>query len=116
MAQAIQRDMWQSPVKSVSGIYKVRLKEDDIATIHLKFIGNVTLKLIGLRPRQTLLLKLEQDGVGSRVITWEVGRFQWIGGAAPVLTTNANAVDQFIFLSNGASKFQQIAPSAMDVK
>jgi hypothetical protein len=41
----------------------------------------------------TLMLTLIQDGTGSRTITWPA-TVKWAGGAAPTLTTTANARDK----------------------
>ncbi len=46
-------------------------------------------------------LKVTQDGTGSRVVTSWGAQFKWPGGVAPVLTTNANAVDLITFVSDG---------------
>jgi hypothetical protein len=40
-----------------------------------------------------LMLKVVQDGSGSRTITSWPGTVRWPGGIAPTLTTTAGAID-----------------------
>ncbi|SVD02540.1 uncharacterized protein METZ01_LOCUS355394, partial [marine metagenome] len=47
-------------------------------------------------------LRLTQDGTGSRTVTWNA-IFKWSSGAAPVLSTAANAVDVLAFIYDGTS-------------
>ena len=49
-----------------------------------------------------LLLKLVQDGSGSRTVTWPAS-VKWAGAAAPTLTTTANAVDIVTFMYDGTN-------------
>ena len=49
-------------------------------------------------------LMVKQDGTGSRTATWNAV-FKWPGGTAPVLTTTANAVDIFTFVSDGTNLY-----------
>jgi|14BtaG_2_1085337.scaffolds.fasta_scaffold13590_2 hypothetical protein len=45
----------------------------------------------------TYILYVIQDGTGSRTITWNAA-FEWAGGAAPTLSTDADAVDIIAFV------------------
>lgn len=45
---------------------------------------------------QTIRIIIEQDGTGSRSITWG-SKYAFAGGTAAILTTDANAVDYFSF-------------------
>jgi hypothetical protein len=47
-----------------------------------------------------LLLKIRQDGVGSRTITWP-GSVLWPGGIAPTLTTTSSGIDVVSFYFDG---------------
>jgi hypothetical protein len=47
-----------------------------------------------------------QDGTGARTITWNAV-FDWAGGAAPTLSTAANAKDFFVFRSDGTNLYEQ---------
>jgi hypothetical protein len=48
----------------------------------------------------TLILK--QDGTGGRTVTWP-GSIKWAGGPAPILTSNANAIDSVNFTYDGSN-------------
>lgn len=47
------------------------------------------------------ILKIKQDGTGSRLITWSGMTVQWRGGTAPTLTTTANKADIITFIYMG---------------
>ena len=52
----------------------------------------------------TLILKLIQDGTGSRVATFPAS-VKWSGGTAPTLTTTANAIDIISFYYDGTNYY-----------
>ena len=52
----------------------------------------------------TYLLKVVQDGTGSRTLSTGYA-YHWPGGVAPTLTTGANAVDILTFWSDGTNLF-----------
>lgn len=56
--------------------------------------GNRTLAIAGANcyVGQVLMIKLIQDGTGSRTVTW-FSTINWAGGSAPTLTTTANRAD-----------------------
>ena len=51
-------------------------------------------------------LEVIQDATGSRTLAWNAV-FKWTGGAAPILSTAANARDYFVFRSNGTNLYEQ---------
>lgn len=51
-----------------------------------------------------LILKLAQDGTGSRTVTWPAA-VHWSGGTAPTLTTTASKVDIIAFYYDGSTYF-----------
>lgn len=51
------------------------------------------------------ILKIKQDGTGSRLITWSGMTVQWRGGTAPTLTTTANKADIITFIYMGGVYF-----------
>ena len=55
-----------------------------------------------------MVLKLTQDGTGSRTITWN-SAFKWSAGTPPVLSTAANAVDIISFFSDGTNAYGTLA-------
>lgn len=50
----------------------------------------------------TYILRVIQDATGSRTLAYGTA-YRWVGGAAPVLTTTANAVDYITFVSDGTN-------------
>ena len=59
--------------------------------------GNRTLALSNVSTGQIFTLRLQQDGTGSRTVTWFTTiKRAW--GAAPTLTTTLNKADMFIFV------------------
>lgn len=52
-----------------------------------------------------LLLKMIQDGTGSRVVTAWDADIKWAGGTAPTLSTGANAIDVISFYFDGTNYF-----------
>lgn len=70
------------------------LDADPIATITLG--GNRTLNFINARAGGTYLLRVIQDGTGSRTLTWNAG-ILWPDATDPTLTTTASGEDVFSF-------------------
>ena len=52
----------------------------------------------------SLLLKLAQDGVGSRTVTWPA-TVHWPSGTAPTLTTTVSRIDIITFYFDGTTYF-----------
>ncbi len=55
----------------------------------------------------TYILRVKQDGTGSRTLAYNAV-FKWPGGSAPVLSTAAGATDILTFYSDGTSMFGTI--------
>jgi hypothetical protein len=53
---------------------------------------------------QTFMLRLQQDGTGTRTVTW-FSTIKWAGGAAPTLTTTINKADLFGFVVTSAGNY-----------
>lgn len=66
--------------------------------------GNVTYTFTNPSGVCNVILKLIQDGTGSRTVTWPAA-VQWAEGSAPILTTTANAVDIVAFYFDGVNYF-----------
>lgn len=66
--------------------------------------GNRTLALSNVTPGQVFMLKLTQDGTGSRTVTW-FSTISWAGGSAPTLTTTASKSDLFGFIQTGSNTY-----------
>lgn len=70
--------------------------------------GNTTMGAVSNLKTSTYLLKVTQDGTGSRLITWNA-IFRWSAGVAPVLSTAASAVDVISFYSDGTNLYGTLA-------
>lgn len=67
--------------------------------------GNVTFNFTDVSDGiGNFLLKLIQDGTGSRTVTWP-GSVKWASGTAPTLTTTAAGVDIVSFYFDGTSYY-----------
>jgi|7_EtaG_2_1085326.scaffolds.fasta_scaffold00380_3 hypothetical protein len=53
-------------------------------------------------------ITLTQDGTGSRIFTWH-GDFEWVGGAAPTLSTAGGTVDRIDYYIAAANKIHAVA-------
>jgi len=54
-----------------------------------------------MRDGGVYILRIKQDGTGSRTLTWG-SDYKWPGNTAPVLTTAANRTDVMTFISDGS--------------
>ena len=72
--------------------------------------NTVTLTFTPDAALSTFTLVVRQDAIGSRAITWPLS-VKWAGGIVPTLTSAANAIDIFTFLTvdNGTSWFGVLA-------
>jgi hypothetical protein len=60
----------------------------------VRLTGNVVVsRLTGGDEGERLLLILQQDGTGSRLVTWP-SEVVWVGGAAPTLAITAHHTNQ----------------------
>lgn len=53
---------------------------------------------------QVFMIKIIQDNVGTRTVTWWAG-INWPGGTEPTLTTTADKADWFGFVKTGAGSY-----------
>lgn len=99
-------------IHDVSGRYGDITADSDGATVTFNLAtsnihsvtlgGNRTLALSNEHVGQCFILRLVQDGTGSRTVTW-FSTIKWAGGSAPTLTTTASKTDVlgFIVTSSG---------------
>lgn len=66
--------------------------------------GNRTLALSNAAVGQCFIIRLVQDGTGSRTVTWFT-TIKWAGGVAPTLTTTASKADTFGFLCTSSGNY-----------
>lgn len=66
--------------------------------------GNRTLAISNGATGKVFMIRIIQDATGSRTVTW-FSTIKWIGGAAPTLSTAANAIDVFSFICTGTGTY-----------
>jgi len=80
------------------------LSANQVAVVTLA--GNRTLdNPTNLVAGATYLLIVKQDGTGSRTLNTSASKYKWPGGTEPTLSTGANAVDLFSFVSDGTNMY-----------
>ena len=100
---------------SISGAIKTPLIANaDAATItfdlnsgntHGVTLGdNRTFAISNESAGQKFMLRVLQEGTGSRTVTW-FSTIKWAGGSAPTLTTTASKADVFGFLCTAADAY-----------
>lgn len=70
--------------------------------------GNTTMGAPSNLKKGTYILKVTQDGTGSRTITWN-SVFKWTAGTPPVLSTAASAIDVISFFCDGTNLYGSLA-------
>lgn len=66
--------------------------------------GNRTLAVSNTSTGQSFIIRLVQDGTGTRTVTWFAG-ISWAAATAPTLTTTLNKTDVFGFICTGANTY-----------
>ena len=66
--------------------------------------GNRTFAVSNVSVGQFFVIRVLQDGTGSRTVTWFT-TIKWAGGAAPTLTTTASKADMFIFFCTSSGNY-----------
>jgi len=67
--------------------------------------GNITIALSNVSVGQHFIVRILQDGVGSRTVTWFT-TISWEGGSAPTLTTTADKADMIGIRVTSSNTFQ----------
>lgn len=67
--------------------------------------GDRTLALSNVVTGQRFVIRLKQDGTGSREVTWWSGISWFEGGSVPELTAAADRVDVFGFICTASSEY-----------
>lgn len=95
-----------------SGTYTVNWAQSNLQSITLS--GATTLVFSGAMDGSRLQLIVNQDAVGSRVITWPSSTIlKWPGATAPTLTTTQSGVDIIAFYVNNGKYY---GTSALDFR
>jgi hypothetical protein len=66
--------------------------------------GNITIALSNGVAGQCFIIRILQDGVGGRTVTWFT-TIKWAGGSAPTLTTTASKADTLGFEITGTNTY-----------
>lgn len=66
--------------------------------------GNRTLAVSSVSVGQPFVLRLVQDGTGTRTVTW-FSTIKWAGGSAPTLTSTASKTDVFGFICTSSGNY-----------
>lgn len=78
------------------------MSESNVHTVTLG--GNRTLAVSNTSVGQSFVVRLIQDGTGSRTVTW-FSTIKWPGGTTPTLTTTAAKIDVFGFICTSSGNF-----------
>ena len=79
------------------------LSESDMHEVELE--GNRTLALSNVPSGRPFYVRLAQDEIGSRTVTWWSGITWGEGGTVPALTVTADKADAFMFLCRSAGVY-----------
>ena len=78
------------------------------SNIHSVTLGdNRTLAVSNVSTGQAFVIILQQDGSGSRTVTWW-SNIKWVTATAPTLTTTASRWDIFSFIYDGTNYYGSI--------
>lgn len=110
-------DILKTFVSETDGATRVQqdwVTDDDGATVtfdlsegnkHVVVLGgNRTLALSNVQSGHVFIIKLTQDGTGSRTVTW-FSTISWPDGLGPTLTTTADKSDVFGFIQTGEDTY-----------
>jgi len=99
---------------TMTGAYEAWVTATDGATVTFNLAsgnkqrvtlgGNRTLALSNVQNGHIFLIRLLQDGTGSRLVTWFSG-ISWVGGTVPTLTTTANKADVFGLIQTASGAY-----------
>lgn len=77
----------------------------DVSNLHqVTMAGNRTLEIANEDAGQVFIIKIIQDGTGSRTVTW-FDTINWTNGTAPTLTETADKADVFGFICTAADTY-----------
>ena len=100
---AVAKASIQTYTPAGAGTATLNLGAGDVHHITMP-AGNVTIALTGETAGQTFLVRILQDSVGSRTVTW-FSTIKWAGGSAPTLTTTAAKADTLSFEVTGTATY-----------
>ncbi len=94
------------PVSHTPGVAGTATLNLAVGTVHdiTMPAGNITIAVSNEQNGHIFTVRILQDSVGSRTVTW-FSTIKWAGGSAPTLTTTSSKADTFIFRCTGAGAF-----------
>jgi len=95
---------FKTPIEDNTDGSTITFDLDSSNTHSVTLGGNRTLALSNASVGQKFIIRLTQDGTGSRTVTF-FSTIKWAGGVAPTLTTTANKTDVFGFICTSAGNF-----------
>lgn len=95
---------FKTPIEDNTDGSTITFDLDSSNTHSVTLGGNRTLALSNVSVGQKFIIRLTQDGTGSRTVTF-FSTIKWAGGVAPTLTTTANKTDVFGFICTSAGNF-----------
>lgn len=93
----------QTYTPSAAGTATLDLSKGNIHHITMP-AGNITIAISNGTAGQCFIVRILQDGTGSRTVTWFT-TIKWAGGSAPTLTTTASKADTMGFEVTGSSTY-----------
>jgi hypothetical protein len=94
----------KTPIKSNSDGATITF-DMNVSNLHTVTLGgNRTLALSNVGVGQRFIIRLVQDGTGSRTVTW-FSTIKWPSGIVPTLTTTGGKADVFGFICTSAGNY-----------
>ena len=102
----VPQSAMKTPINSTTttGVQTVTLNLNDSNLYTITMSGNTTLALNNPTAGQRFTIRLRQDSVGSRLVTWFSG-VSWPSAINPTLTTTANKTDVFGFICTASGAY-----------
>lgn len=94
----------KTPIESNTDGATVTFDLDTSNTHTVTLGGNRTLALSNADAGQKFIIRLVQDGIGSRTVTW-FSTIKWPGGVTPTLTATGDKTDVFGFICTSAGNY-----------
>ena len=76
--------------------------------IQVNLVTNITTLTLTNPSIGTYLIKLKQDGTGSRTVVFPTTSWLWAGGTAPTITATANKTDFITLIYDGSTYYATV--------
>ena len=95
---------FKTPIESNTDGATITFDMDEANTHTVTLGGNRTLALSNVDVGQKFIIRLVQDGTGSRTVTWFT-TIKWPGNLEPTLTETVNKTDVFGFICTATNQY-----------